>query len=638
MTAIGESGWEAGVRAASAPPWLEVSPSASRAAHDVVVRLRAARNAPIERVWVRAIINGIDHHYEAAVESVGERSCWYAARFALEQPRTHYHFLIRTVDGATYYATRLGVSSVYPSEAYDWSVDTSTNAPAWIGSSTFYQIFPDRFHRGRADLGVRDGEIVRDDFASRAMEWADDPLPYPEGGSLDFFNGDLPGIEAKLDYLADLGVSALYLTPVFTAKTNHRYDCLDYFAVDPHLGGDEALASLIRAAHERGMRIILDVSINHVGVEHPWAGGVQIGGRRVDFVLRDDQGRVVNWLGVDDLLKLDYRTPELRETVYRRRDSVVQRYLREPFGIDGWRFDVASEVGNHGQTQQGHEVWREIRDVVKSINPDAYILGEHWHDATAWVDTTQWDSAMNYFGSQRPIRMWLGEQDRFAVSPSAEAVPGRAITGRELNALLHQHFARIPSGFLHAQFNLLDSHDVTRMHTEGPLFSWPRYEGAVMLLFLLPGTVSVYYGDEVGLGGTLDGDHGKRFPMEWNESRWDARFVALYRRMIALKRTEQALHSGGWSVIDSGNDFLVFARWTVDRSVVLLLNRAAEEREWEIDLRSLGVTSVRAFEPIRDGRSDPLDAGEYDADHVEGVVRVRTMPETSALLRCDLST
>lgn len=638
MIAIGREGWESSLRAAATTPWQELRPSARAGRHDVTIRLCAAAGAPIERVWVRAIINGIDHHYEATLERSGGRLAWYAARFILDQPRTHYHFVVRAFDGTTRYLTRSGTSSVFPDERHDWTIDPSSRAPSWIGSAVFYQIFPDRFHRGRKELGVRDGEIVRDTFSSRAMAWDDQPLPYPEGGSLDFFNGDLPGIEAKLDYLAGLGITALYLTPVFLAKTNHRYDCLDYFTVDPHVGGDEALAALIRAVHERGMRIILDVSINHVGVEHAWADGVDVNARRVDFVLREEDGRVVNWLGVPDLLKLDYRTSELRETVYRRDDSVVQRYLREPFGLDGWRFDVASEVGNHGSVQDGHEVWREIRSVVKAVDPQAYILGEHWHDSTEWVDGSQWDSAMNYFGSGRPIRMWLGEQDRFAVAPSSEAVPGRAISGTELASLLVQHFARIPNGFLHAQFNLLDSHDVTRLHVDERLFSWPRYEGAVMLLFLLPGTVSVYYGDEIGLGGTLDGDHGKRFPMEWDESRWDARFVSLYRRMIALKGTERALAEGGWSILDSGDDYLLFARWTDDLAFVLLLNRAGEEREWKIDLRSLGATRVTAFEPVRNDRSGPIDAGAYEVQHEAGVVQLRTPPETSALLRCDLAT
>jgi len=297
----------------------------------------------------------------------------------------------------------------------------------------------------------------------------------------------------------------------------------------------------------------------------------------------------------------------------------------EPFGIDGWRFDVASETGRYAAEQeQGHEVWREIRDVVRRLNPDAYILGEHWHDSTAYLQGDQWDSAMNYFGSGRLLRMWAGEEDRFAVVPSREALPGRRISGYELGQLIDQHFARIPSATVHAQFNLLDSHDVTRLHTNDRVFDWSVYEGVVMLLAMLPGTFSVYYGDEVGLPGSLDGDHGKRYPMTWDSEDWDERFVALYRTMIKLKRTRGCLHDGSYRVLDAGEDFLVFARFSVTEALVLVLNRCSGQAEIRVDLAAIGESARSTpFRPLT-----PIVSAEASAT----TLTVRLAPNTSAIV------
>ncbi|MFP4114687.1 MAG: alpha-amylase family glycosyl hydrolase [Spirochaetales bacterium] len=616
--------WTATVHTDTTPPWM--IPEYPLPNDTVTVRIRISREAPVESVFVRAILNGVDRDVPAPLEREGDRFAWYRALFVMSQPSTHFHIRVRTTDGRTLSITRLGPSWVYPNEDHDYTVDTRSRTPEWVRSSVFYQVFPDRFARGDQHLGVADGEITRGEFASTSMEWGDRPLPYSEGGSLDFFNGDLPGIEAKLDYLADLGVSALYLTPIFAAKTNHRYDCLDYFSVDPHLGGDEALVSLLRAAHARGIRIVLDVSINHVGVEHPWARGMKVGDRLVRVVAEDEEGRAVNWAGVPDLLKLDYTVAELRDTIYRRPDSVVQRYLREPFRIDGWRFDVASETGRLGAQQNGHELWREIRSAIKAIDPDAYIVGEHWHDSSRYLQGDQWDSAMNYFACGRALRMWLGEEDRFARVPAVEAAPGRRIRGDELKVLLDQHFTRIPSGAVHAQFNLIDSHDVTRLHTNEAVFDWALYEGVVMLAFLLPGTFSIYYGDEVGIDGSLDGDHGKRYPMPWAREAWDRRFLELYRSMAALKRASDVLHRGSYRVLDCGDDYLVYARFTDVEAIVLVLNRSAQRRELTVNVSCLGVTAVTLIGPgaATHGRVDLR--GETLACEPE--------PKQSLLLRC----
>ena len=633
MIEHGGEAWWATVFSDTAAPYFRIAPAGAPDAgtrpapettgFDVHIGLQTA-GAPVSQVLVRLILDGVDH-YVPADRTVRGRFEWYEARVRIRQASTRYHFLLRTTDGRTVYYDRAGVRSTYPNEDYDFTVNPAHEIPEWVRSAVFYQIVPDRFHRGDRSLGVRTNEIFRGPFASREMTWDEEPLPYPLGGSLDFFNGDLPGIESRLDYLDDLGVNAIYLTPVFTAKTNHRYDCLDYFSVDPHLGGDAALASLVHNAHRRGMRVILDVSINHIGVEHPWANGMPCGVSTVDVVARHPDGSPINWAGVPELLKLDYSVPALRDRVYRDDDSVVQRYLRPPFEIDGWRFDVASEVGRHGPAQLGHDVWREIRSVIRRINPQAYIVGEHWHDSRDYLQGDQWDSAMNYFACGRPIRLWCGEQDRFAVSPAAEAVRGRPITGAQLHVLLLQHFGRIPSAAVPAQFNLFDSHDVVRLHTL-PWMDPDRYAGAVMLLFMLPGPACVYYGDETGLRGTADGDHGKRFPMEWDESCWNHEIRSLYRTLIRLKRNEPALAIGGFRTLEASDDYFVAARCTGDSGVVLVLNRAETDRSVRFDLSRIGASSCT---DVIGGDTVPVNT--------DGTIAVRLRARASRLIRCRLS-
>ena len=549
-----------------------VCPFPPQLGEEMEIALLVASGAPLCGATLRTIENGIDHHYPMVQQ--GTQGGWlrFTARLRLTQPQLHYHFTVKDCAGGIRYFTRSGVTSVYPDESTDFHLDTADDVPDWVSRSVFYQIFPDRFSSGNPSLGVRDHEISRDGFHSRAMNWNSLPLPYPEGGSLDFFNGDLPGIEQRLDYLQALGVNALYLNPIFTAKTNHRYDCLDYFRVDDHLGGDKALIALCQACHAREVRLILDVSINHIAIEHPWAQGIAAKDRRSNVVAKGADGSPVNWMGVQELLKLDYKVERLRDRIYRDPDSLVQRYLKPPFSIDGWRFDVASETGNHEGAQLGFQLWREIRNVVKGISPRAYIVGEHWHDSSHYLRGDQWDSAMNYFGAGRPVRMWLGEEDRFAVAPQREGVKGRPISGHELASLILQHWNTLAGKLVHVQFNLFDSHDVARLHLD-PFVDFPSYSGAVALLFILPGTPSIYYGDEVGIGGNFEGDHGKRYPMPWESDQQESRYRSLYSELAHLKRTARPLHVGSLRILHAGEDELVVARILPEESVLLVLNR-----------------------------------------------------------------
>ena len=226
--------------------------------------------------------------------------------------------------------------------------------------------FPNQFADGELESNVRDGEYEIRGLQSRSKQWDEPQSRWPQA-IVEFYGGDLSGVEQHLDYLEDLGVNAIFLNPVFTAYSNHRYDVVDYGNVDPHLGGNEALASLRNALTERDVYFILDIVPNHCGVEHPWFQRAQADPSAASaeyFTFDRHPDEYETWLGVSSLPKLNYRSLALREQIYSGSNSIFRRWLRPPYSIDGWRVDVANMLARHGKDQLEAEVWMGIRDAV----------------------------------------------------------------------------------------------------------------------------------------------------------------------------------------------------------------------------------------------------------------------------------
>ena len=336
-----------------------------------------------------------------------------------------------------YFYTQNGITTYVPDFTYDFVILADYVQPEWVKDAVFYQIFPERFCNGDESNDVQDGEYARDGHPTIKMKSWDDPaLTYQEGFCLDFYGGDLQGITRKIPYLKELGVTALYLNPIFTAPSVHKYDCLDYFHVDPHFGGDEALAELSKALHENGMKLILDISINHTGIDHKWFNkdGIwfdkSVGAYNNPdaperaYYFFGDNNSYLPWLGVETLPTLNYTSDALREVIYRAEDSVLKKWLKPPYSIDGWRFDVANIMGRKDELQLSHELWPEIRQSIREVNPQAYILAEEWGDCGAYLQGSEWDAPMNYYGCGRVIRQFLGEPDLFmARNPILRQVP-----------------------------------------------------------------------------------------------------------------------------------------------------------------------------------------------------------------------
>jgi neopullulanase len=473
------------------------------------------------------------------------------------------------------------------------------DTPDWVRDAVFYQIFPDRF--AASDRVAKPGPLE---------PWDDPPTVHG------FKGGDLLGVVERLPYLADLGVTALYLTPVFLSASNHRYHTYDYFAVDPLLGGNAALRELLDAAHARGMRVILDGVFNHTGrgfwafhhvlengaaspyrhwfhfdqsaldagmpvLAYPAAAG-RNGGVGLDepSVGQEAPGGDGGWsmrrLGyrawwdLPALPKLNTDNPAVREHLL----AVAEHWIR--FGIDGWRLDVPAEIGDE-------TFWQEFRRRCRAANPEAYLVGEVWHVGREWVAGDRFDALMNYPLAEAILSFAGGAHlDEEVVRGHHEYGPNvRQIDGATFARRLEELRDAYDPAVVAVQLNLLDSHDSPRVLS---LVGGDRaaYRLAVLLQATLPGSPCIYYGDEVGLEGRNDPDSRRSFP--WDEARWDRNLLAFVSAAFGLRHAQAALRRGELRIAGTAGDALAFERHLGDVRIVVAINAGEEPTKVEASL------------------------------------------------------
>lgn len=499
---------------------------------------------------------------------------------------TIYAFRLQRADAQLWLAAD-GIHHYLPPREVHFRVCRDHVPPAWLQDQIAYQIFPDRFCQGDETLAVTDDEYVYRDGKSRVVKRAwGEPVPVSNMVTT-FYGGDLPGVQSKLDYLQhELGVTMLYLNPIFRSESNHRYDTDDYYEVDPHLGGNTAFESLTTDMHKRGMRIVLDAVVNHTSDNHVWFnrwGNHGPGGAYRDphahtrhwYCFRES-GEYAAWKGFDSLPVLDLGQPALQEAIYAGDNSVLRHWLRQPYRIDGWRIDVAHMLGEGEGAANNANYLREFRRVMHEERDDAYLLGEQFNEATRWLQGEQQDGAMNYFGFTHPLRAWLANVD-------INGAPIRIDTAM-FAAWLTVARARIPYENQLAQLNLLDSHDTTRFLTlvNGDT---AQMSIAVTLLMTYPGVPSIYYGDEVGLEGGRDPDCRRCF--DWDRDHWNQSLFQLYRRLIQLRRTREELRRGAFATLHVQGEVFAFARVLADCAAVVVANRGASEATFALDINAL---------------------------------------------------
>lgn len=444
---------------------------------------------------------------------------------------------------------------------------TEPLTPEWVRDAVFYQIFPDRF---ASSLTVPK--------PSGLDAWGAPPTAHGYQG------GDLIGVVERLDYLGDLGVNAIYFTPIFQSASNHRYHTHDYEKVDPMLGGTPALRRLVDECHRRGMRVVLDGVFNHAsrgffqfhdilenGANSAYLDWFTVSSFPLYAYDPDRSPGYHAWWGLPALPKFNTDTPAVREFLW----GIARHWI--DFGIDGWRLDVANEIDDD-------DFWREFRRRVRAGNPDAYIVGEVWHEAARWLQGDMWDAVMNYLFTRACLAFFIGERqidaDEMARTSFRVVDPPGAPAFRSaierLLALYHPNVTAV-------QLNLLDSHDMPRF------LSLARGDTSSLRLATLfqmtyPGAPSIYYGDEIGLAGGHDPANRGAFP--WDDSNsWDTSLLHEFQKMIALRHARPELRRGTYRIVHAADDVFVHLRKLGDAAVLVAFNTSRETRRVDLDVR-----------------------------------------------------
>ncbi|MGY4859182.1 glycoside hydrolase family 13 protein [Cryobacterium sp. AP23] len=552
---------------------LYVSIQAPELGDVVTVRVRIpAAFGPVAMVHTRSNPDQEPRFDEARLLGSANGSVWWAADLVVENPVHGYRFLLTLADGGHQWLNASGLHDIETLDSEDFKLVAHAAPPDWAATSVMYQVFPDRFARSAAA-----DQRTAPDWAMPA-EWEDAVEQLPPGRSHQFYGGDLDGITEHLDHLERLGVTLLYLTPVFPGRSNHRYDAAGFTEVDPLLGGDAALIRLVEAAHARGFKVIGDLTANHSGDGHEWfrAAHHTPAAPESDFYywLDAEQRDYMSWLGVPALPKFNWNSDELRRRFIDGPDSVVARWLEPPFALDGWRIDVANMTGRLGNEDLNAEVRQAIRRTMIDVNPDTILLGEFTNDASADFQGDAWHGAMTYANFTRPLWAWLCRPDAV---PSFFGLPLDTIphyTGEQFHRAHTRFAAGFPWRTRLATMNALDTHDTARFRTHADAAVVPV---AVGLSMTLPGIPVVFAGDEFGLVG-VDGEHS-RTPMPWGSVTEPevAATVDLYAGLIGLRRAHEALSTGGLRWLHVGDDALVFVRESEQESVLLLATRAGAD-------------------------------------------------------------
>lgn len=530
----------------------------------VTVTVDVPREAGVDRVLLRTMHDGEARWIEGRAERSATGYHW-AFDLTCHNPVVDYRFWCGGPGGARWLTGR-GMLGHDPLDHHDFRLLTTGGVPRWVPETVWYQIFPDRF----ATSGDHLGELP--DWALHS-DWGDPVRPRPDT-MRQMYGGDLDGIVQHLDHLVDLGVGGIYLTPIFPAHSNHRYDASSFDRVDPVLGGDAGLVGLREACDRAGLRLLNDLTLNHTGDRHEWFIAAQADATSEEagyYYFTQHPDGYESWLDVRSLPKINHASDAMRRRFYDGPDSVVARYLRPPFSLDGWRIDVANMTGRYGMHDHNALVRSLTRRTSDAVDHERWLVGEHWFDASRDVMGDGWHGVMNYTGITRPIVSWLGELTILGAmmpGPGQDPRDGVAVADAMDDAR-----GALPWQSVLGSMALLGSHDTARWR------SMARSDDLALvgfgLLMTVPGSPCFFYGDEIGL--TAPDNELARGPMPWDASRWDTGWLDTYRRWVRLRGGSPALAHGGFRWVERAPDALTFLRETADERLLVRATRARAE-------------------------------------------------------------
>lgn len=598
-----------------------------------------------------------------------------------------YYFTIEA-GGSRYYYNKRGLATEVDTN-YCFTIVPGFKTPDWAKNAVMYQIFVDRFYNGDESNDVKNFEYLYLGMLARKVDDWNAPLQNMD--ICNFYGGDLAGVMQKMGYLADLGVEVIYLNPLFVSPSTHKYDIQDYDYIDPHFGvivndgGDtlsfdqldnrhatmymqrttdkenlEAsnalMAKLIEMAHAHGIKVILDGVFNHSGAFHKWLDtegfyggqdGYEVGAFHseaspyLDYFIWHEGGSWPKnrhydaWWAHDNHPKLNFEgSRELYDDILR----VAAKWVSPPFNADGWRLDVAADLGRSREFNL--QFWKDFRDVVKKANPEAVIIAEHYGDPSEWLDGNGWDSVMNYDAFMEPVSWFFtGMQKHSEKYDQAMLGNAAALEG----AMLHW-MAKMPYPAAHTAMNQLSNHDHSRfltrtnmrpgrLHTIGAAAADTGLKPAIMLAavtmqFTWPGCPTVYYGDEAGLCGWTDPDNRRTYP--WGNE--DKILLDFHKKIIAMHKAYSALRGGSLVFLMAEHGVLAYGRWDARESVVCAFNSGADKRELQIPVWQAEVAENSNMELILMTADGDFSIKTKSYAVKKGVLTIEMPPFSSAVL------
>lgn len=618
------------------------TPAEPKAGDTVTIRFRTQRNN-VDSVYLVSDDKKI--RMELCDSSNGFD--YYAAEIVMGEEVFRYYFEIQ-YGWVTCYYNNYGVSADHEMRM-DFEIYPGFDTPEWAKGAVMYQIYVDRFYNGDPYNDVVTGEYFYiGDKSVKVDDWYKIPAVM---GVREFYGGDIKGIMDKLDYLQDLGIEVIYLNPVFVSPSNHKYDCQDYDYIDPHYGkivkdcdgilceGDrenahaakyirrvtdkdnleasnELFAQFVEEVHRRGMKVILDGVFNHCGSFNKWMDRERIyenqeGYPKGAFISADSPYRYFfdfsdpnrwpyntsydGWWAHDTLPKLNY---EASEDLCQYIMEVGKKWVSPPYNVDGWRLDVAADLGHSNEFN--HKFWKEFRRAVKSANPNAIILAEHYGNPEGWLMGDEWDTVMNYDAFMEPLTWFLTGMEKHS-DEYREDLYGNSDA---FIGAMKQHMRALHMSALPTAMNELSNHDhsrfLTRTNRRVGRISYAGAEAAsegvntavmreaVAVQMTWPGSPTVYYGDEAGVCGFTDPDNRRSYP--WG--REDRQMIDFHKVMIRIHKKYEILKTGSVGFLWNDYQGLCYARFSHDEQIIVILNNREESREVEIELWKAGISRL----------------------------------------------
>ena len=597
---------------------------------------------------------------------------WHEARFRCGLEPLTYRIAI-DCGGEHFVYQKCGAHRLEDAQpaSHDFHIAPGFRTPTWAKGALQYQIFPDRFANGDPGNDVAVAEYAYDHEHVRPADNWDAPIE--EDDYRCFYGGDLKGVAEKLDYLQSLGVEAIYLNPIFVSPSSHKYDTQDYDHIDPHFGAivddvacelppdvsnnekalryirrttssenlersDKVFADLCQEIHRRGMRVILDGVFNHCGSFSRWmdregvyriAGATDRGAYCCpgspyrDFFSFEDAcaSAYEGWWDYPTLPKLNYENSlDLVERIL----SVARKWAMPPYSIDGWRLDVAADLGH--SEEFNHAFWRRFRDELKRVNPELLIVAEHYGDVSPWLRGDQWDTVMNYDAFMDPLTYFLTGMEKHSDRFCEDLIQD----GEAFWEAMSEGMVRFSGGSLLCAMNELSNHDhsrfltrtnrtVGRLHTSGPEGAGEDvdkrvFSEAVVVQMTWPGAPTIYYGDEAGLVGWTDPDCRRTYP--WGAE--DQNLIELHRKLARIRTDHPCLRSGSFAPLGGGRGWIAYGRFSESGDcIAIACNNLDHAQIVSLRLRTLGVADGCSIASL-------LCTAECGfVDHVNEVGRVR---------------